>query len=158
MGTEGIAVEDRIGMDDLLTRYASAIDSRNWELLDTVFTDDAHLDYRSAGGIEGSYPEVRAWLADVLPLFDVTQHLVVNREFERTGNGVDARSRFLNVNRLQVEGKPWLFTVGGEYRDRMVNTLDGWRITVRTEYTLWWDNPMPGLPEVPYPVPELPDR
>jgi hypothetical protein len=65
--TEDIALADRVAMDDLLTRYATAIDSRDWDLLDTVFTDDAQLDYRSAGGIEGSYPEVRRWLAEVLP-------------------------------------------------------------------------------------------
>ena len=28
-------------MDDLLTRYASAIDGLDWDLLDTVFTGDA---------------------------------------------------------------------------------------------------------------------
>ena len=80
--TEEITLADRMAMEDLLTRYATAIDSREWQLLDTVFTDDAHLDYRSAGGVEGSYPEVRRWLAEVLPIFDMTQHLVVNREFQ----------------------------------------------------------------------------
>ena len=54
-----IVVADRIRLDDLLTRYATAIDNRDWELLDTVFTGDAHLDYRTAGGLEGIYPEVR---------------------------------------------------------------------------------------------------
>jgi hypothetical protein len=152
METKDIAVVDRNGMDDLLTRYATAIDSLDWELLDTVFTADAHLDYRSAGGIDGRYPEVRQWLSDVLPMFAVTQHLVVNREFGRSNDEVRARSCFLNINRLEVEGKPWLFTVGGRYHDRFVDTPNGWRIAERIEDTLWWDNPMPGLPELPYPV------
>lgn len=148
---------DRFAMDDLLTRYATAIDGLDWELLDTVFTRDAHLDYRSAGGIEGTYPEVRRWLADVLPVFEVTQHLVVNREFGRRGDGTQARSCFLNVNRLQVRGEPWLFTVGGRYRDRLADTPGGWRIEERIEDTLWWDNPMPGLPAAPYAVSEAAD-
>ena len=79
-------------MDALLTRYATAIDNLDWELLDNVFTDDARLDYRSAGGVEGTYPEVRRWLAKVLPTFDVTQHLVVNREFVLRNDQVHARS------------------------------------------------------------------
>ena len=156
MDGQDIVTPDRIRMDDLLTRYASAIDHRDWALLDTVFTADAHLDYRTAGGLEGDYPEVRQWLADVLPIFDVTQHLVVNREFEGGDGGARARSCFLNVNRLNVEGDPWQFTVGGQYHDRLVRTADGWRIADRIEYTLWWDNPMPGLPEAPYMVPDLP--
>jgi hypothetical protein len=155
---EDIALPDRMAMDDLLTRYATAIDTLDWELLDTVFTADSHLDYRSAGGVEGSYPEVREWLADVLPIFDVTQHLVVNREFNRDVRGVQASSCFFNANRLEIDGKPWLFTVGGRYHDRLVDTPEGWRIARRIERTLWWDHPMPGLPEVPPPVPGLPDR
>jgi len=155
---DGVALEDRIEMDDLLTRYASAIDGLDWDLLDTVFTSDSHLDYRSAGGVEGSYPEVRRWLAEVLPIFDVTQHLVVNREFKCVADGVQARSCFLNVNRLEIKGEPWLFTVGGRYHDQLVDTIDGWRIASRIELTLWWDNPMPGLPKIPPPVPGLPNH
>jgi 3-phenylpropionate/cinnamic acid dioxygenase small subunit len=147
---------DRVAMDDLLTRYATAIDTRDWDLLDTVFTDDARLDYRSASGIEGTYSEIRKWFAEVLPIFDVTQHLVVNREFRRANDEVHARSCFLNVNRLIVRGKPWLFTVGGQYHDQLTSTSDGWRIARRVEHTLWWDNPMPGLPEMPYPLSESP--
>ena len=145
-------------MDDLLTRYATAIDTRDWPLLDTVFTGDARLDYRSAGGLEGTYPEVRRWLAEVLPIFDVTQHLVVNRQFDADGDGVRARSCFLNVNRLQVDGEPWLFTVGGRYHDRLICQSSGWRIARRVEHTLWWDNPMPGLPKVPPVIPGLQDH
>lgn len=153
-----IPLAHRVGLDDLLTRYATAIDRLDWDLLDTVFTADAHLDYRSAGGVEGSYPEVRRWLTEVLPIFDVTQHLVVNREFKGSADGVEASSCFLNVNRLTVEGEPWLFTVGGRYHDRMIEAPGGWRITRRIEHTLWWDNPMPGLAEIPPTVPGLPDR
>ena len=145
-------------MDDLLTRYASAIDTLDWDLLDTVFTGDAHLDYRSAGGVEGNYPDVRRWLEEVLPIFDVTQHLVINREFSGVADRIRAKSCFLNVNRLEVEGEPWLFTVGGRYHDQLVKTVGGWRIAERIEITLWWDNPMPGLPKMPHPVPGLPDR
>jgi len=157
MDKQEIAVVDRIEMDALLTRYATAIDSLDWDLLDTVFTKDAHLDYRSAGGLEGTYPEVRQWLADVLPVFEITQHLVVNREFKQDNDGVRTRSSFLNLNRLKVEGRPWLFTVGGRYHDHLVRTTDGWRISRRTEETLWWDNPMPGLPDVPYPLSTSPE-
>jgi SnoaL-like domain len=146
------SVADRLAIDDVLTRYATAIDGLDFELLDTVFVSDAHLDYRSAGGIEGTYPEVRKWLSDVLPIFDVTQHLVVNRVFEKVDSEVHTTSSFLNTNRLKVDGKPWTFTVGGRYRDRFVNERDGWRIAKRVEDTLWWDNPMPGLPETPYTV------
>jgi hypothetical protein len=147
-------LSDRLEIDDLLTRYASAIDTREWDMLDGVFTTDAELDYRSAGGIQGTYPEVKGWLAEVLPIFTWTQHLVLNRAVELDATGQEGRSRsgFLNPNGLTVHGKPWLFTVGGCYHDRLARTDDGWRITSRLEETLWWTNPMPGLPDEPYPL------
>jgi hypothetical protein len=148
------ALTDHLALDAVLSRYADAIDRRHWDLLDGVFTPDAHLDYRSAGGITGPYPAVRAWLAEVLPMFDVTQHLVLNRKVTLAPDGQTGRvtSDFLNPNQLTVDGAPWTFTVGGRYHDHVARTEMGWRITTRVEETLWWDHPMPGLPPRPWPL------
>jgi 3-phenylpropionate/cinnamic acid dioxygenase small subunit len=147
---------DRLEIDDLLTAYATAVDDRDWDRLDAVFAPDAHLDYRSAGGIHGPYPEVRQWLAQVLPLFTWTQHLVANRSvtIDMSAGTARARSDFHNPNEMVVDGEPWLFVVGGRYHDRLERTPAGWRITHRVEETLWWHHPMPGLPPAPYPLPE----
>jgi len=150
-------VEDRIEIDDLLTRYASAIDGRAWELLDTVFTHDAHLDYRSAGGVAGDYPEVRRWLAEVTTVFDVMQHHVLNRVVRPNEGEVRATSNFFNVNVLKIQDAPWIFKVGGRYHDKLVVADGSWRIADRIEETKWWENPMPGLPTTPVPVPGLLD-
>ena len=149
-------LRDRLEIDDLLTRYATAVDTREWALLDTVFSADAVLDYRSAGGIRGSYHEVRTWLSEVLVLFTWTQHLVVNRAvaLDSAAGTALSRSIFHNPNQMMIKGEPWLFVVGGWYHDRLARHSEGWRITQRVEETLWWDHPMPGLPAQPYPVPD----
>jgi len=149
-------LSDRLEIDDLLTRYATALDTRRWGDLGAVFTPDATLDYRSAGGIRGSFPEVSAWLAAVLPFFTWTQHLVLNRAVDLVPGADTATSRadFSNPNGAVVDGRPWLFVVGGAYHDRLLCTPDGWRISHRVEETLWWDNPMPGLPPSPPPLPD----
>ncbi len=147
---------DRVEIDDLLTAYANAVDDRNWAGLDAVFSPDAHLDYRSAGGIAGGFPEVRRWLSEVLPLFTWTQHLVANRVItvDSASGTARARSDFYNPNEMVVAGDPWLFVVGGRYHDRFERQSDGWRITHRVEETLWWHHPMPGLPPTPFPLAE----
>ena len=71
-------ISDRIEINDLLTRYTTAIDTKSWKLLDTCFTPDAHLDYTSAGGIKGAYPQVRAWLEKALAAFPMTVHFIGN--------------------------------------------------------------------------------
>ena len=53
----------------MLIRYTRAIDTGDWDLLDTVFTPDAEIDYTESGGIADTYPEVKPWLAEVLPAF-----------------------------------------------------------------------------------------
>lgn len=45
---------DREEILDLTVRYATAIDSRQYELLATVFTDDAALDYGIVGQWTGA--------------------------------------------------------------------------------------------------------
>ena len=148
------ALADRSEINDLLVRYSTAIDAREWDLLDTVFMPDARLDYRSAGGITGRYPEVKRWLSEVLPMFRATQHLVMNSHVELAGDEARGTTQFLNPNEATIDGAPWIFTVGGTYHDRLVRTPDGWRIARRVEETKWWDHPMPGLPASPPPLAE----
>ncbi len=146
---------DRLEIDDVLTRYSTLIDLRRFDELDQVFTHDAVLDYRSAGGIRGPFPVVRDWLASALPGLSWTQHLVTNRAVDLVPGAREAgaRSLFYNPNGAEVDGRHWLFVVGGVYHDRFVRTEAGWRICLRVEETLWWDNPLPGLPPVPPPFP-----
>ena len=49
MGLSLQQVSDRIEVEDLLERYTSCIDAKDWDKLDTVFAADAILDYSSSG-------------------------------------------------------------------------------------------------------------
>src|SRR5690606_40438790 len=60
------ALQDRVEITDLLHRYARALDTKDWDLLASVFTPDAHLDYTSSGCPAGPRDEVVPWLARVL--------------------------------------------------------------------------------------------
>ena len=138
-------ISDRIQIDDLLIRYTVAIDEKDWELLDTVYTPDAHVDYTESGGIKGEYPEVRAWLAKALAPFTMTQHLVSNSVVELDGD--EARARTMVFNPMGTDdGKGGLriFYVGGWYRDKLVRTEAGWRIAERYEEKAFMQSNWPG--------------
>jgi len=127
-------ISDRIEINDLLVRYTVAIDEKDWELLDTVYTPDAKIDYTSSGGIKGEYPEVRAWLAKALAAFPMTQHLVSNSVVELAGDTATARTMVFNpMGTANDKGGYDLFFVGGWYEDELVRTEHGWRIAVRYE-------------------------
>jgi hypothetical protein len=131
----------------VLTRYAWALDSKQFDELDRVFTPDAHIDYTSSGGEAGAYPDVKAWLAKVLPHFPAYQHLVTNKQITIDGDQATSRSEFYNP---MIMSKPddttSIFFVGGEYHDQLVRTPDGWRITNRVEKSIWTDGAVPQTP------------
>jgi 3-phenylpropionate/cinnamic acid dioxygenase small subunit len=137
---------DRLAIDDLLTRYATGVDRRDWDLWESCFTADAVVDYTAFGGIRGPVREVRAWLAEVMPRFTASQHLVVNREVSVDGDTATSRAAFFNPMVLPQADGHALFFEGGYYHDRLVRTADGWRIRERVEEFTYSTRFMPILP------------
>lgn len=143
-------ISDRIEIQDLLVRYTSAIDGKDWALLDTCFTKDAHLDYTSAGGIAGDYPKVRAWLEAALAPFPMTVHYITNSVVELAGDAAKARTAVFNPMGFQnQDGTLHHFNVGAYYNDRLVRTPDGWRIRERIEQSVFMDGDLPAGLEIP---------
>ncbi len=127
-------ISDRIEIDDLLTRYATAVDNRDWDLYSTCFTEDAYIDYTAAGGIKGTLAEVRAWLEKTMAIFPMSQHVVCNRDISIDGDTATCRSIFYNPMALpDPPDSQKLFIEGGYYNDRLVRTPQGWRIRERIE-------------------------
>ena len=126
-------ISDRIEIDDLLTQYATAIDTKDWELYSACFTPDAVIDYTAAGGIKGTLPEVRRWLAEVMAGFPMTQHLITNRAVRIDGDTATSRCCLFNPMGVPDGSSLMVFLEGGSYRDKLVRTAHGWRITERIE-------------------------
>ena len=92
MGLSSQEISDRIEIQDLMVRYARAIDTKDYGLLDTCFVPDAHVDYVSSGGTKGTYKEVRAWLEKALAAFPAMMHLVSNNQVELNGDQANSRT------------------------------------------------------------------
>jgi len=143
-------ISDRIQIGDLLTRYAAAIDTKDWNLLDTCFTPDAQVDYTTSGGTKGAYPEVRQWLEKALSLFPMTMHFISNSTV--TLDGDKARSRTYVINPMgfpKDDGSLHMFTVGAYYVDELVRTDDGWRIANRFEEQAYLEGSLPQALQAP---------
>ena len=130
------ALADRIAAEDLLTRYATAVDRRDWEQYRSIFTADAEIDYTSAGGIAGTVDEVVEFLSTSLEMFEMTQHLVSNIDLEVNGDSATVTAMFNNPMRLPG-GDTW-FT-GGWYHHDLVRTPAGWRSRRLREESAWFD-------------------
>ena len=110
-------ISDRLEIQQLLVDYSTAIDQRRFDDLDAVFTPDAYIDYRVTGGIDGHYPQVKAWLAEVLPNFPAYSHMLGNFDVRIDGDtatvaddllqpdGVQRRAEADPVHRHLVRGR-----------------------------------------------------
>jgi SnoaL-like domain len=129
-------ISDRLEIQQLTVDYSTAIDTRRFDDLDAVFTQDAYIDYTALGGIEGRYPEVKAWLAEVLPNFPMYAHMLGN--FSVRIDGDTAASRTICFNPMVLPGdlkgdKAQVMFCGLWYDDEFLRTAQGWRMTRRVE-------------------------
>lgn len=124
-------ISDRLEIQQLLVDYATAIDQRRFDDLDRVFTADAYIDYRAMGGIDGLFPAVKAWLAEVLPNFPAYFHLVGNFDIRLAGDTATGRTMCFNPMQVDVQGQVLFCALW--YEDEFVRTADGWRLTRRVE-------------------------
>jgi 3-phenylpropionate/cinnamic acid dioxygenase small subunit len=138
-------LSDRAEIHDVIVRYGWAIDTKDWDLLDTCFTADAYVDYSSnPGGKEGPYTQIRSWLEKMMSAFPVTQHLMSNIDVQLDGDRATARTMVTNPQGAATRDGPLhFFFVGGRYDDEFVRTADGWRIAKRVETTLWFQGSLP---------------
>ncbi len=124
-------ISDRLEIQQLLTDYATAIDQRRFDDLDRIFTPDAYIDYRAMGGIDGPYPQVKAWLAEVLPNFPAFYHLIGNFDITLAGDTASGRTMCFNPMQLNDDGQILFCALW--YDDEFVRTAQGWRLTRRVE-------------------------
>jgi hypothetical protein len=130
-------ISDRLEIQDLLARYADAIDRRELDRLDALFTDDAVIDYTEFGGPRGDLSTIKAFLAGALALHATHQHLVGSIVIDLHGDEADVRSICHNPMLLAPgpgtgeHGRRYF--CGLWYRDTLVRTPAGWRIRERYE-------------------------
>jgi hypothetical protein len=126
-------ISDRFEIQQLLIDYSTAIDRRQFDDLDRVFTPDAYIDYREMGGIDGRFPEVKAWLAETLPkIFQAHAHMLGNVDVRIDGD--TASSRTFCFNPMVFGGETdQVMLCGLWYVDEFTRTAEGWRMNKRVE-------------------------
>lgn len=130
-------VADRVEILDLIARYSAVVDSRDWDGMPALFTDDAVLDFTATGGICGGVAEHQEFNAKVLTGFASTQHVMGLPVVTVDGDTATARSICFNP---MVVDEQHVFFVGLWYDDRFVRTDRGWRFAARTQQKSFFHN------------------
>ena len=138
------ALSDRQEIVELLYRYARGVDTRDWALWRTVFTEDAELDYSTTGGPVGGRDEVTSWLESSIGLLPMIHHVVSNFQIDLDGDRAKVRALFHCT--AQLPGLDDLLVTGGYYDEELVRTPAGWKIHRLFEDNRWMQNPPPSGP------------
>jgi hypothetical protein len=128
-------ISDRMEIQDLLVDYSHAIDTRDWDALDSVFTPDARIDYSEMGGSAGTVEETKEFLRTAMVNFKLFQHMVATSKVVFEGPDL-AKGRTICHNPMVIdkgEDKEHVFFCGLWYRDTFVRAEAGWRIKERYE-------------------------
>ncbi|HEX3713194.1 MAG TPA: nuclear transport factor 2 family protein [Trebonia sp.] len=130
---------DRAAIVDVVTAYATSLDTRDWERLGSLFTADACWEYSgSAQRLTG--PEaIVGRISASLGRFDATHHL--NGNHVAVVHGDEAGHTCYYQAQHVRWGLPGgeKFLSGGRYEDRLRRTPDGWRFTQRKIVSVWTD-------------------
>ena len=121
--------EVRQDVADVLVRYATGIDRRDWALFRTCFTDDCEADYGEIGVWHG-VDEITEWMRVVHDACGHTLHRITNIVVSPGEDGVVARS-YVEALVLGPDTGAGV-RADGFYDDELVETTDGWRIARRT--------------------------
>jgi hypothetical protein len=127
---------DRAAIEDVITLYSEAVDSRKFELFDNVFLPYTIFDYTTSGVI-GSLAEFRAQLIPRMAETDLTQHFVTNLRISFNGDAAQSTCYLIAQHVVTALTPHDKLMVGGRYTDDWARIERGWRIARRKAEGLW---------------------
>ena len=139
---------DRAEIIDVLYRYFSSVDLRDWERWGSCFTDDVEIDL--GFGQETGREKVVSWAEAGLADVDGTHHMSTNHEISIDGDAATVRSDLLTTHVVQKENGVERLTAGGTYDHILVRTLEGWKIKKAGNHMVWRDGNPKGAAAASY--------
>jgi SnoaL-like domain len=128
-------IADRLAIVDVTIAYCWALDTREFDALDDVFTPEATavLAAPELHGVEA----IKRRIETALTKLDDSQHMVSNHDVRVDGDTATCRC-YLHAQHVRraASGGP-NYVIAGRYEDRLVRTTAGWRIAHRTLTVMW---------------------
>jgi len=123
-------VRDRLDVIETISRYAFAIDRRDWEAFDTIFADELFVEMPHVpSGSTVSRAEFVKMAVDTVGGFEATHHPITNHVVTLSGDTAECRCYAAAWHTIPTErGVTDYCLVRGFYLWGLKRTKDGWRI------------------------------
>ena len=130
----------RTAITDVVNRYATGLDRRDWPLLRSIFADEIDMEYSSVGIKPGRYFADK-WVRNSEVLFagfGATQHTLTNHTIEIDGDKahcvVYMRAEHFIEDVAPADNR---WTIGGYYTVDLTRVSQTWRIHTMGLYMTW---------------------
>ncbi|WP_261566030.1 nuclear transport factor 2 family protein [Frankia gtarii] len=133
-------ISDRLEIQELISRYSHAIDTRSFDDAVALFTSDGTLDYTATGGPAGDRKSVLDYIAGAMSPLKMSQHQVATSAITLAGDTATARSICHVSMEPQGEDSPVFFS-GLLYLDTFARAPEGWRFSDRRVAEPWFSRP-----------------
>jgi 3-phenylpropionate/cinnamic acid dioxygenase small subunit len=123
--------DDRSEILETIYCYATGVDTQDWQLYRSIFTDEIELDFSSWDGRPARRMPADGWLAAVKGLFpglDASQHSMTNPRVTFDGDRAQCVMYVQAAHFLRNDEGDSEFTAGGYYTDQLVRTPSGWKL------------------------------
>jgi SnoaL-like domain len=135
---------DRAAITDVVTGFAVALDTRNWELLRSCLADTIEVDYPDSVGVATfAADDLVATAQRFFGQLDATLHISANHQIALDGDRATCVSTLLAAHYLANAGDQAVQRQVGYYTNHL-ERLDGWRIR-RTEQHQSWTEGNPAV-------------
>ena len=131
-------IADKLAIQSLMARYASGWDSRDYDLVASLFLPDATIDYDSLPPIPNGFAGFLEISSGVLAHLVSTQHLIANLDIRVHGDRAQCTA-YVQATHVAEDGRK--FIGAGRYDDELVRTASGWKISARTFRRQWGSDP-----------------
>ena len=116
---------------EVLIRYATGIDFKDWALLRTCWTEHVDVDYGEVGQYAGA-DAITGLMEQLHNAMGPTYHRLTNFAIAVDGDRATARSYVHAVLQAIPDDETSWVEALGHYDDELTRTPDGWRIARRT--------------------------
>lgn len=116
--------DDRFAIIATLDRYSECLDTRDWDGLRDVFTEDVDMDFEDWH--ERGLAKVTAIIRSYLDGCGPSQHLLGNYRIDLDGDRASSRCycRVMHMGKGEHEGKTYETWI--EYADELIRSDAGW--------------------------------
>jgi 3-phenylpropionate/cinnamic acid dioxygenase small subunit len=123
-----VSERDRQDIADVLLRYATGIDRRDWPLFRSIFANDCELDYGEIGTWKGA-DAVTEFMRQAHAMAGHTMHRLTNQVITVDGDIAQART-YVDALIMLADNNSGV-NAAGFYDDELVRTEQGWQIARR---------------------------